>query len=138
MHSEIKLPRIVRRRSSISGWGVFAGEPINKNRRIVTYEGELIDNREADKRAWRYLRKGEIWCFRINRRWLRDASCYGNIARFLNHSCRPNCYVQVVSREIWIRAARNITAGEELTYDYNADGAETISCRCRPGCTKRL
>jgi hypothetical protein len=54
---EINLPRVVRRHSSISGWGVFAGGPINKNRRIVTYEGELIDNREADKRAWRYLRR---------------------------------------------------------------------------------
>ena len=138
MHSEIKLPRIARRRSSISGWGVFADEPINKNRRIVTYDGELIDNREADKRAWRYLEKGEIWCFRINRRWLRDARCNGNIARFLNHSCKPNCYVQIVKRDIWIRAARNIGAGEELTYDYNVDGQETIPCRCRPGCSKRL
>ncbi len=134
----IELPSIRRLRSKISGWGVFAAEPIHKNRRIVTYDGELIRHAEANERARRYLRKGEIWCFIVNRAWVRDAGVGGNIARFLNHSCRPNCYVQVIGHDIWIRANRNVEAGEELTYDYNADGAELIPCKCRPGCTRTL
>ena len=138
MKIEIESPRLIRRRSRINGWGVFACEPINKNARIVTYDGELIDHEEADARAHRHLERGEIWCFTVNRRWVRDANRGGNIGRFLNHSCKPNCYVQVVKRDIWIRAARNINAGEELTYDYNVDGEEIIACRCRPGCTTRL
>ncbi len=117
---------------------MYAGESINKNRRIVTYDGELIDHAEADARALRYLEKGEIWCFTVNRKWVRDANFGGNVARFLNHSCKPNCYVQVVGHDIWIRAARNISAGEELTYDYNAGGEKIIACRCRVGCTTRL
>ena len=132
------LPQVVRRRSRISAWGVFAAEPINKNRRIVTYDGELIGHAEGNERALRYLEAGEIWCFTVNRRWVRDASVGGNVARFINHSCKPNCYAHVIGHDIWIRASRNIAAGEELTYDYNADGYSLIPCKCRPGCQRKL
>ena len=79
-----------------------------------------------------------IWCFKLNRLYVRDAAVGGNIARFINHACKPNCYTQVVGQTIWVRAARNIKQGEELTYDYSTDGAKTIECRCRPGCTTKL
>ncbi len=138
MPQDLQLPRIVRRRSSVHGWGVFALQPINKNTRIVTYDGELIDHRESLKRETRYLKRGEIWCFTVNRRWVRDAQVGGNIARFINHSCRPNCYSQIIGRDIWIRAARNIEPHEELTYDYYTDGDQIIQCRCRPGCKRQL
>ena len=72
--------------------------------------------------------------FRVNRNWSRDANVDGNVARFINHSCKPNCWVDVVDKTIWIRAARSIEPGEELTYDYNTEGDKTIPCRCRPGC----
>ena len=62
----------------------------------------------------------------------------GNIARFVNHSCRPNCYIDIKKGVIWIRAARTIRRGEELTYDYNTEGDKTIPCRCRPNCKTRL
>jgi uncharacterized protein len=132
------LPRIKRRRSRLHGWGVFALEPINKNRRIIKYEGELIDHAESLKRETEYLERGEIWCFTVNRRWVRDALVGGNDARFLNHSCKPNCYTQITGRDIWIRAGKNIEAGDELTYDYYTDGEQIIPCRCRPGCKRRL
>ena len=135
---ELRLPRITRRRSKISGWGVIALEPITKNTRIITYDGELIDHEESLKRETKYLERGEIWCFTVNRRWVRDANAGGNVARFINHACRPNCYSQIIGREIWIRAARNIEPGEELTYDYYTDGEKTIQCKCRPGCRRRL
>lgn len=132
------LPRIKRRRSKLHGLGVFAVEPINKNKRIIDYAGELITNKQSENREDRYLRKGCIWVFRVNRYWSRDANVDGNVARFINHSCKPNCWVDVVDKTIWIRAARNIQPGEELTYDYNTEGDKTIPCRCRPGCKTKL
>jgi len=130
--------QIERRRSAIAGWGVYAGEPITKNSRIVDYAGERISSLESDRRERRHLPRGRIWCFAVNRRTVVDASVGGNIARFINHACRPNCYSQVVDDVIWIRASRNIRPGEELTYDYNTNGAAGIACRCRPGCGTTL
>ena len=132
------LPKIVRRRSALHGWGVFAAEPINKNTRIIDYAGELVRNADCGEREARYLEQGCIWVFRINRYWSRDAAVGGNIARFINHSCTPNCWFQVVDKTIWIRASRNILAGDELTYDYLTIGDHTIRCRCRPNCPTSL
>ena len=133
------LPAIARRRSKLHGWGVFTKVPISKNTRIVTYDGELIRNgADCTAREERYLEEGCIWVFRVNRAWSRDAAVGGNIARFINHACRPNCYFQVVDKTIWIRAWRRIYPGEELTYDYATVGDHTIQCRCRPGCKTRL
>ena len=128
------LPHIVRRRSPLHGYGVFAAEPINKNTRIIDYAGELIPNRRSGAREARYLREGCIWVFRVNRAWSRDAAVGGNVARFINHSCTPNCWWEVVGHTIWIRASRRIEIGDELTYDYQTVGDHTIPCRCRPGC----
>ena len=132
------FPKIMRRRSSVHGWGVFAAQPIAKNKRIIDYAGELIDHKESLKRETRYLAKGCIWCFTVNRRWVRDANVGGNLARFINHSCSPNCYSHIIGQTIWIRASRNINPGEELTYNYYTDGEKLIPCRCSPGCTNRL
>ena len=138
MPRERRRPRVVRRRSKLHGWGVFALEPITKNTRIVDYGGELIDHKESYTRETQYLKKGCIWCFTVNRRWVRDANVDGNVARFINHACRPNCYSQIDGQTIWIRAGKNITAGDELTYDYYTDGDQIIQCNCRPGCTRKL
>ena len=129
------LPRLARRRSKVHGFGVFAQEPIAKNTRIIDYAGELIRNRDSEAREERYLAEGCVWVFRVNRTWSRDAAVGGNIARFINHSCRPNCWFEIVGTTIWIRASKAIRKGEELTYDYATDGEQTIRCRCRPGCT---
>jgi SET domain-containing protein len=131
-------PRIRRRRSPIAGFGVFAAEPIRRHRRIIHYAGELISHEESERRERRHLKAGRIWCFTVNKRWVRDASSGGNLARFINHSCTPNCWTEVVGRTIWIRAARPIAAGEELTYDYSTGGAANIRCQCRPGCRRML
>jgi SET domain-containing protein len=138
MPSSLYLPKIVRRRSKLHGWGVFAAEPINKNKIIIDYAGELISNQVSDKREDLYLDQGCIWVFRVNRAWSRDAHVGGNVARFINHSCVPNCYSAVDDKTIWIRAAKNIKPGDELTYDYNTEGDKSIQCRCRPGCKTRL
>jgi len=138
MTDTLHLPRIVRRRSKLHGWGVFAVEPINKNKRIIDYAGELIDYKESLKRETKYLKRGEIWCFTVNNRRVRDANSGGNFARFINHGCVPNCYTQIVGHTIWIRAARNIKPGDELTYNYHTDGEAVMACRCRPDCAHKL
>jgi uncharacterized protein len=137
-YSKLSLPWVTRRASRLHGWGVFAAQPIAKNTRILPYTGEKITHRESLNRERRYLRTGFIWCFRLNRRWVVDGAVGGGNARFVNHSCRPNCYTQIVDGIIWIRAARNIASGEELTYNYYTEGSGEIPCRCRPGCENLL
>jgi SET domain-containing protein len=134
------LPRITRRRSKLHGFGVFAGESINKTTRIIDYAGELVLNKKSAAREVRYLKDGCIWVFRVNRRWSRDAAVGGNIARFINHSCTPNCWIEVdaKSKTIWVRAAKQIRKGQELVYDYNTEGDKVIPCKCRPGCKTKL
>ena len=131
-------PRIERRKSVVHGWGVFVLERIPKNKRIVDYAGERITNKASGRRGAAYLKRGHIWCFKLNRSWVIDAAFDGNVARFINHACKPNCYSHIVDGIIWIRAARTIREGEELTYDYNTEGTAGIACQCRPGCTNQL
>jgi SET domain-containing protein len=133
-----ELPRLVRRHSAIAGWGVYAGEAIEEDTRIVEYKGELISQAEGWRREQRYLPRQRIWIFNINQRWVRDAAIGGNIARYINHACRPNCYTEIDGRTIWVLAARRIKNGEELTYDYNTDGVAGIPCLCRPRCRRVL
>ena len=108
---------IEKRRSRIHGWGVYAAERIPKNKRIIDYAGEKISNQESLRRERRYIQQGHIWCFKLTNRTVIDAGVGGII---------------------WIRAARTIREGEELTYNYNTDGEGLIKCRCRPGCQKLL
>ena len=127
-----------KRRSRIQGWGVFATQSITKNTRIIDYAGEKILNKESLKREIRYLKRGHIWCFKLTNRTAIDAGVGGNIARFVNHACKPNCYIDIKNGVIWIRAARNIRKGEELTYHYHTDGECLIECRCHPKCQTLL
>ena len=130
---------IERRRSKIHQWGVYATAPISKNTRIVDYAGEKISNQESLRRERRYINNGRhIWCFKLTNRTVIDASVGGNVARFVNHACRPNCYIDIKKGVIWIRAARNIRKGDEITYDYNTDGEGLIECRCTPACQRLL
>ena len=129
---------IERRKSKIQGWGVFATEAIPKNKRITHYAGEKISNRESLKREAKYLEKGHIWCFKLTNRTVIDAGVGGNIARYINHSCKPNCYIEIKDGIIWVRAAKTIRKGSELNYNYNTDGDGAIKCRCRPGCKNML
>jgi SET domain-containing protein len=132
------IPRLVRSRSRIAGWGVYAGQMIAKGTRIVEYKGEIISQPEARRRELRYLPRRRIWVFDISRQRARDAGFGGNTARYINHACRPNCHVEIDGSTIWIVASRSIRKKEELTYDYNTGGTARIPCHCRPNCRRIL
>ena len=129
---------IERRKSKIQGWGVYATQTIPKNKRIISYTGEKISNQESLKRERKYIKTGHIWCFKLTSRSVIDANVGGNIARFINHACSPNCYIEIKDGTIWVRAAKSIRKGEELTYHYNTDGEGLIPCKCTPGCDSLL
>jgi uncharacterized protein len=121
---------------SATGLGLFATRPIKKGTRIIRYFGPLLDSREdEDFIENKYL-------FSLNSRWTIDGSTRRNIARYINHSCRPNAESDVRPRErkVFIRAIKDIEQGEEINYDYGTEYFKAflkpIGCRCAT-CDKR-
>ena len=120
-------------KKSSAGLGLFTLEDIKKGSYILDYTGELITQEEADRRGGRYL-------FEINSKWTIDGKGRENKARYINHSCDPNCETDIVGRRVKISAIKNIKAGEELTYDYGEEYFDEflkpMGCRCAY-CKKR-
>lgn len=110
------------RGSGIHGLGAFAVRDIPKGTRIIEYAGERISNAEADRR-YDDDSPGDhhTFLFILSSRTCVDAAFNGNEARFINHSCAPNCETGVWNSRIWITAIKRIPAGTELTYDYMYD-----------------
>jgi SET domain-containing protein len=120
-----KLGYAVRRTKT--GLGLFAVELIPKGKRIVEYTGPLIPNEVVDQKNGKYF-------FGVNTKWSIDGSPRSNIARYINHSCRPNAEAIISGRRVWIWSRRNIKPGEEIVYDYGKEYFEDIikpiGCRC--------
>ncbi|GAV68269.1 SET domain-containing protein/Pre-SET domain-containing protein [Cephalotus follicularis] len=140
-------------RTENKGWAVRAGEPILRGTFVCEYVGEVLDEQEADKRRSRYGRGGCSFMYNIDAhindmsrliegqgRYIIDATKYGNVSRFINHSCLPNLVnhqVLVDSMDcqrahIGLYASRDITIGEELTFDYHYEPlpGEGYPCHC--------
>jgi uncharacterized protein len=108
------------RRSPIHGKGVFALVRIRKGTRIIEYKGERISHEEADDRySELHANSPHTMLFTVNDDIVIDATRRGNSARWINHSCAPNCEIADEDDRIFIEAARDIRPGEELSYDYN-------------------
>ena len=117
---EKKPRRIVVRNSAIHGRGVFALRRIPKGTRIIEYKGKLITDKEADRRYSRvHEHSPHTMLFSLEGGWVIDATRRGNSARWINHSCAPNCDIEEEGRRIFIESRRDIQPGDELTYDYN-------------------
>ena len=118
--------RYVVRRTN-TGLGLFAVQPIPKGQRIIEYTGPLIPNEEVDQRRGRYF-------FGVNTKWSIDGSPRSNVARYINHSCKPNAEAIISGRRVWIWSRKNIKPGEEIAYDYGKEYFEDIikpmGCRC--------
>lgn len=119
--SSRKRPRrFAVRNSAIHGRGVFALARIPKKTRIIEYKGELISDAEADRRySRRHANSPHTMLFSVDDGLVIDATRRGNSARWINHSCQPNCEIADQGHRIFIEARRDIRSGEELTYDYN-------------------
>ena len=114
-----RSPPFRARRSRIHGTGVFATRPIAKGTRLIEYVGQRISNAEADRR---YAEKPDgdnhTFLFTVDARTVIDAGVDGNEARFINHSCDPNCETIVEKGRIYVESVRDIGTGDELLYDY--------------------
>ena len=113
--------------SRIAGQGLFAAQDIPQGTRIIAYIGEKISNQESARRR----AEGNAYIFHQNYRYAIDGKTLANTARYINHSCDPNCAVEKTDGTLWIVARRAITAGEELSFNY---GYELTHYRVNP-CT---
>ena len=132
-------PIIEVRNSRVHGLGVFALRRIRKGTRVIEYLGERISHKEADRRYdLKEANDNHTFLFIVDARTVIDAGVNGNAARFINHTCGPNCESVTQNRRVFIEAIRTIEPGEELAYDYQIewdpqdppDVDEIFACRC--------
>jgi uncharacterized protein len=115
--------------SRIDRQGLFAAQDIKKDTRILPYVGEKISKAESTRR----LAQGNAYIFTFNEWYDIDGKALKNTARYINHSCDPNCEVEITTRTIWVVALRDITAGEELTYNYGYEVKDYMEHPCKCG-----
>lgn len=122
------MPKVQVKRSS-AGLGLFANQKIKKGELVIEYTGETISAAEANRRGGKYL-------FELNENWTIDGKDRQNIARYINHSCKPNCYPELDKKaeRVFIYAKKQLTPGEELTYNYGKDYfnimIKPLGCKC--------
>jgi len=118
--------------SRIHRWGVYAGERIPARRKVIEYTGERISRRETKRRSESKLN----YLFTVDKYWTVDGGVGGSGAEFINHSCDPNCYSQIMQGHIIYMSKRVIEPGEELTVDYHFESdVEEVRCTCgAPAC----
>jgi SET domain-containing protein len=113
---------------TLTGLGLYTVQRIPKGRKIVEYTGPVINCDERDKKGGKYL-------FEIDEKWAVDGSPRSNIARYINHSCRPNAEAFVTGKRIWIWSRKAIEAGEEITINYGKEYVEEYiepkGCKCK-------
>lgn len=134
-------PNVHVSRSPIAGFGLFAARSFHPHEPIIQYLGQVITKTMSDHRERLYHlhphHRHSCYLFSLNNDLVVDATLHGNQARFINHSCQPNCDAKIVNHgEIWIVARRRVQEGEELFYDYKFSESEVggeedrVECRC--------
>ncbi|MCX6780983.1 MAG: SET domain-containing protein [Candidatus Magasanikbacteria bacterium] len=124
----------VRVKKSASGFGLFAEDAIPKNRFIIEYWGKIISDKKADELGGKYI-------FGLENDKNISGAHRKNIARYINHSCQPNCEASLEGDRIFIRSLKKINPGDELTYNYGKVYFESyikpFGCRCVK-CAKKI
>lgn len=114
-------------RRGLSGFGIFATEPIKKGTFIIEYWGPILTDAQVLKKAGKYL-------FEVGKNKTIDGSSRKNTARYINHACKPNCEVDIRRGRVYVFAKKNIKPGEELHYDYGKEYVneyiKPYGCRC--------
>jgi SET domain-containing protein len=130
---------IIVKSSLIHGRGVFAKKDIPKGTKIVEYVGKKITKKQAEElvaisiaRHKKIRSVGAVYIFELNKKFDIDGDVPYNAARHINHSCDPNCEVDIICGKIWIIALKDIAQGEEIFYNYGYDyeGFEDHPCHC--------
>ena len=128
MAARLSPSRDLRVGRSKTGLGLFTRVPIKKGQFIIRYRGRKILTAITDDLDNRYM-------FEINSRWTIDGAGRSNIARYINHSCRPNSEVYIVGHAIKVRAIKNIKPGSELSYNYGRNYVDMfikpVGCKCQ-------
>ncbi len=131
----VKKPYRIGR--SRTGLGLFATEAIKKGTRVVEYSGRRLTNKRAE---WIEDNTDNRYVFELNSKWSIDGSTRKNIARYVNHSCRPNVEAYQYDMKIWYRANWTIKPGDEITVSYGQDYFDSfikpIGCKCNT-CSNR-
>lgn len=124
----LETARVVFKRSPIHGTGGFARQLIPKNAQVLEYLGERIDKGESLRRCV----ADNPYIFTLNQTTDIDGNVQWNPARFINHSCAPNCEAEVIEDRIWIVAHRDIQPGEEITFNYGftLEDYKNYPCNC--------
>ena len=129
-----------KKKSSLHGSGLFALSNIKNGVQVIEYVGDKVTKKEGDKRADKQIKKaqknkskGMVYVFELNKRYDIDGGIARNYARFINHSCDPNCEEEITSNQIWISSIKRIKKGTELLYNYgypyDSDFEDHI-CKC--------
>lgn len=119
--------RLIIRRSRIHRYGVYAGEPIPANRKVIEYTGERVNRKEAKRRG----EGAHTYLFAVDDYWTLDGAVGGSGAEIINHSCEPNLISRVMKGHVLYMSLRAIPKGAELTVDYNfGRNVERTRCVC--------
>ena len=119
--------KLIIRRSKIHRYGVFAGEPIPANRKVIEYTGQRLNRKQAKIRG-----DGDFtYLFALDAYWTLDGAVGGSGAEIINHSCNPNLVSRIMKGHVLYMSLRAIRRGEELTVNYNFDkDVRTFPCSC--------
>ncbi len=125
MQKKKKTNLVVKR--STAGLGLFTKKPIKQEELIIEYKGKRITQEAAENSSGKYF-------FELDDDTLIDGKSRTNLARYINHSCLPNCYTDIIEGRVFVFAKRNIKEGEELTYHYGKeyfnDIIKPLGCKC--------
>jgi len=118
----------LRVKRAATGLGLFAVQTIAARQPIVEFTGRLITSEERYRKGGKYL-------FELDKHWAIDGRSRSNLARYINHSCRPNAIAYITGQRIWIWSRRAIQAGEEITLNYGKEYfdqyIEPVGCKCQ-------
>ena len=126
------MQKYFRKKSGINNLGLFAQGDINKGEKVIDYKGKKFTHKQVEEND-RFDNSKAIYLFTLNEHYVLDGDTKTNTAKYINHSCDPNCEVDIINGKIWIIAIKDIKKGDELSYDYgfgyDADFRQ-FPCKC--------
>ena len=126
------MQKYFRKKSGINNLGLFAKGDIKKGEKVIEYKGRKFTHKQVEEDD-RFDNSKAIYLFTLNERYVLDGDTKTNTAKYINHSCDPNCEVDIINGKIWIIAIKDIKKGDELSYDYgfgyDADFRQ-FPCKC--------